>query len=414
MVEVWLFGRLVAALASALSAVLVIVALTSITYLAVTLTPALRLPRGHDGAARTARTIGLTVTTAALLLCALGLRVGAPGAGGELVPSLAAAVAAAAALGAGTAFASLGGVRAAYALASARRRRGAALEGRRQSDVRRLTEARRAFLAGDDLRGQLAAAEAAVGRLRAGLTNLTATQAEVNGRLERLDEASAASELGRELRRAREEITTKLELGGKILHAAELSAFRIATSAPLGRLLRQRPRHLAQDIGGDEPGTLAARLAETSAMLDGFLSRAAEARTELAALTQRRPAGLTEEDDPLPGAQHDVDAVETAYTAVRERLEVVRMRFAAQAQLDAVAGAAGEVSAKAHASGLPVRDLQDLVDEVLRAESAILMATPAELDPRALAATLSRGTAALGAHDGGSLDELLRALRELS
>jgi hypothetical protein len=90
------------------------------------------------------------------------------------------------------------------------------------------------------------------------------------------------------------------------------------------------------------------------------------------------------------------------------------MRLSARAQIDAVAAAAGEVSEKARASGLPARDLGDLVDEMARAESAILMATPGDFDARALTATLSRGTEALGGHDGASLDELLRALRELS
>lgn len=41
------------------------------------------------------------------------------------------------------------------------------------------------------------------------------------------------------------------------------------------------------------------------------------------------------------------------------------------------------------------------------------MATPPELDARALSQALSRGADALGGSDGASLDELLRALREV-
>ncbi|APR78496.1 Hypothetical protein A7982_03843 [Minicystis rosea] len=418
MVEVWLFGRLLAALSSAFALVLVIVALTSITYLAVTLAPALRLPihasLGEHGSERAARWIGISAAVATMVVAAMGLRVGAPGAGGELVPTISTAVALATALGASSAFLMFGGARAALVLGGARVRRSHALEGRRQGEAKRLAETRRAFLDGDDLRAQLAAADAAVGRLRAALTNLEATRAEVESRLARLDDAALEGDLGVELRRARDEVTTKLELGGKILHAAETAAFRIATSAPLARLLRQRPRHVAQTLTGAEPAALPESLAEAAAGIDGFLTRAADARAELEALATRRGSGPIDDDDPLQQALRDVDAVEEAYRAVRERLDVVRMRVTARADLDAVASAAGEVSEKARASGLPASELQDLVDEVMRAESAILMATPADLDPKALAATLSRGTAALGAHDGASLDELLRALRELT
>ena len=49
-----------------------------------------------------------------------------------------------------------------------------------------------------------------------------------------------------------------------------------------------------------------------------------------------------------------------------------------------------------------------------RAESAVRMATPPDLDARALSEALARGAAALGeGGDGARLDELLRALREV-
>jgi hypothetical protein len=183
---------------------------------------------------------------------------------------------------------------------------------------------------------------------------------------------------------------------------------------------------VAEGLSGD--AATPARLLEIGAAIDAFLDRAWAARADLEALAARRPEtmlalgpsgrdapeGIPGDEDPLAQAQRDVEAVEQAYRAVRERLDVVRMRLAARADLDAVASAAGEVSEKARASGLPAGDLQDLVDEVMRAESAIVLATPADLDPKALSAALARGTAALGGRDGASLDELLRALRELS
>jgi hypothetical protein len=408
MVEVWLFGRLLATLASAFAVVMVIVALTSITYLAYTLSPVVRIP----GADRSARRLGIFIAAGAFLLAIAGLRVGAPGTG-ELVPTLTVAVAAAAALGSTAAFATLGAARAALALIASRSRRAAEIAARRAGEAKRLAEAKRAFLEGDDLRAQLAEADAAVARLRAALANLAITRDELDARLGKLDQAGAAGDLGSELRRARDEVAAKLDLGEKILHAAEAAAFRIAVGAPIARLLRRRPR-VAEGLADTDPKLLPARLGGAAALIDAFLRRAADAHAELATLEPRRPSGVEGPDDPLPYAQRDLEAVESAFRAVRERLDVVRMRLAAQAELDAVASAAGEVSEKVRASGLPAGDLQDLVDEVMRAESAIVMATPTDLDPRALAETLTRGTAALGGHDGASLDELLKALRELA
>lgn len=433
MVDVWVFGRLIATLASAFAVVLVIVALTSITYLATTLAPALRMndPRVD----RLAKRLGVSFSVGTFALALLGLRVGAPGAGWELIPTLAVGVATAAAVGASAAFAALGTSRARALLAAARSRRSAELQGKCEEQTRRVGEARRAFLQADDLRAQLAQATAAVARLSAALTNLAATRAEVDARLSRIDAADAQGDLARELRRTRDEVATKLELGAKILHAARAAAFRIAVSAPLTRLLRQRPRQVAAGLSaaGAEAGAVPRELTAIGEALDAFLARAQMARAELEEIEAQRgneratrreePAGGNEpsggdepagDDDPLAQAKRDVDAVEAAYRAVRERLDVVRMRFAARADLDAVASAAGEVSEKARASGLPAGDLQELVAEVMRAESAIVLATPAELDARALTATLARGTAALGGHDGASLDELLRALREIA
>lgn len=414
MIEVWLFGRLLTALASALAVVLVIVALTSVTYLAMTLLPALRLSAGGD---RAVRRVGLSAALGALGAALVGLRVGAPGSGGEIIPTLAVSVAAAGALGATASFLALGAARAALALGAARTRQHALQEGRKQGQLLRMERAQRAFLAGADLRGEIAEAEAAVARLRAALTNLESTRAQIAERLGRLDELSAAGDLGRELRRAREEVATKLDLGGRILGAAQAAAFRLACSEPLRRLLRQRPSDLAKglDPAADAPATMA-RLGDAAAEIDAFLSRAAEARRTLAALEDQRPDSgpAPGDDDPWTLANRDLEAVEIAYGAVRERLEVVRLRLSARAEIDAVTTAAGEVSDKARASGLPAGDLQGLLDEVIRAESAILMATPGEYDARALAGTLTRGAAALGGRDGASLDELLRALRELS
>ena len=113
-------------------------------------------------------------------------------------------------------------------------------------------------------------------------------------------------------------------------------------------------------------------------------------------------------------AVRDVDAVTRAYAAVLDWLDVVRVRLSARAEMDAVATAAGEVSDRAQSSGLADGDLSELVGEVTRAELAITMATPGDFDTHTLTDALARSTLALDRSDGGSLDDLLRAMRELA
>lgn len=415
MIEIWLFGRLVATLTSAVALVLLLIALTSITYLAMTLTPVLRLAdaRGRE-ADRAARRVGLGAAAGAFLLALIGLRVGAPGLGGELLPTLALAITAAATLGSGSAFAVLGGGRALVALGEAEAKRASTLAGEREGEAQRLLTTQRAYHDGEDLHAELDEAEAAVARLAGALAGLAATRDEVNGKLAALEE-STTSDLGRALRRTRDEVATKLELGEKIHRAARAAAFRMATAAPVTLLLRRRPRRVAQDLSGIEPAAVPARLAEIEAALDAFLRDAEAARATLEAIDREAWEELaSDEENPVDQGRRDVEAVASAYRAVRERLDVVRVRLAAQAQVDEVASAAGELRERALASGLPAADLKDLVDEVVRAESAILMATPAELDGHRLVETLERGTDALGGRDGASLDALLKALRELA
>ncbi len=414
MIEVWIFGALLATLPSALSVVLLIVALTSVTYLAVTLLPVVRrLPGGAEE--RWARALGILTAGGTFTVAGIGLRVGVAGAGGEIVPTLAVGVAAAAACGSTAAFAALAGARAGILLGGARAQRRAELVERRAQAAKQLEASRARWSEGDDLRAESEEADGAVSRLAAALAKLDATRAGVEERLAALDEEGRSGEVGRELRRARDEIATKLDLGRKILGAAEAAAFRIACSEPLRRLLRRRPRELAQGLsaGGADAPAATAKLEAAAGAIDAFLGEAAEARRRLEALASRRPEDAGD-DDAWSAAARDLSAVEGAYRAVAERLSVVRVRWAARADMDAVASAAGEVSDRARASGIPASDLHALLDEVTRAESAILMATPGELDAHALTDALGRSTAALGGSDGASLDELLRALREVA
>jgi hypothetical protein len=414
MIEIQLFGWLWITLPSALSVFLLLVALTSVTYLSATLAPVLG---ASVAALRRARALGVATAAAALGAALLGLRVGAAGSGGELIPTLALGVAAAAACGSTAAFALLGAGTAAARLGAAGAMRRAELAEARAREQRQLEAARDAYLAGDDLRAEVAEAQAALARLAASLDKLSATQVSVEVRLDALDDAASAGELGRELRRTRDEVTNRLDLGRRIHEAAVAAAFRLACSAPVRRLLRRRPRDLTRSIGaGGDDGAVTSALSSAMAEIDGFLGEAVRTRRILASLEARRPGDEDDRDgDAWAQAMRDLGAIEDAYDAIRERLGVVVVRIEARGDMEAVASAAGEVSDKARASGIPASDLKGLVDEVTRAESAILVATPPELDARALSAALVRSAAALGESDGGSsLDELLRALREVA
>jgi hypothetical protein len=274
--------------------------------------------------------------------------------------------------------------------------------------------AKLAFAQGNDLIEARKEADEGLARLGEALGALESTGAEVDVRLGALDEAARAGDLGQDLRRTRDEVGAKLELGLRIHAAAEAAAFRLACNVPVRTLLRKRPKDLVPGLEGaeglDEAKTL---LDFAGTMIDLFLHEAGRARAELDEVAKRRPLGM-EGEDPWEQAVRDVEAVAAAYRALLDRIGVSALRLSARAGMDAVASAAGDVSSKARASGIPAQDLAALVDEVTRAESAVRMATPAELDGRALSEALARGAAALGeGGDGAKLDELLRALREL-
>jgi hypothetical protein len=416
MVEIWIFGALVATLPSGGQLVLLLVALSSVTYLGLTIVPA--LGASPDGARR-ARRLGLVVLAAALAVAAATLRVGAPGSGGELVPSLALAVAGAAAAAATSALGALGAGSAALRLGAARSAQEAALRRSRVSEKQRLEASRLALLEGDDVREEVASAEVALGRLGAALEKLAATEASVEAKLAELPAATREGPIGRELAETRDAIAARLSLGRQILEQASASAFRLACGAPIRILVRRRPRELGRKLRkGGEPDV--ARVRAAVADVERFLAEALGARAALSDLEPRRPPpGGDPAPDPLAQARAELGAIEEAFRAVRERLAVVEMRSGARADIDAVASAAGEASEAARAKGVPARDRDELVSEVARADAAIAAAThgDAELESaRSLSDTLARSTAALAGDAGDddpSLEDLLHALREV-
>lgn len=402
--------------------VLLIVGLTAATYVAMTTITALRARVAALGPAdRAARRLGIAAALLTAGVAIVGLRIGAPGSGGELVPTFAVAIAASAALGSTTACALLAGARGVLALGAGRRRRLGALAAGRHASARRLEAGARRRREGGDLVDEIADADAALERLKMALGGLAAARDGLAEKLRGLGDG-ASTPLGVEVCRARDEVTTKLELGERVLLAAEAAAFRLACNEPLRRLARRRPseatlglEHLHSAAGAPSVEILA-RLAPAATALRAFLADIAAARVALDALLSRRPASIPagSDEDPWTLAAADLAALHGAFTAVLERVEVVQIRHAARATIAEVAEAAGAVAKSARSRGEGQTELEALAAEVTRAEAAAIMATPIESDARTLTAALARSTAALAQSDGASLDELLSALRTIA
>jgi hypothetical protein len=423
MIEISIFGVLFGTLTSALSVVLVIVALTSVTYVAMTLITALRTrafaPEIAGGALRRARLIGVSAAVHSAGVALFGLLVGSAGSGGELIPTLSVIIAGAAALGSMTAGARLFGARVGLSLKEARAARALGRSAAAQAETRLLEAENKRRHEGADLQDEAAEAEAALARLRSALQKLAATRDEIAAALDQ-GGGALASDLSAEYRRAQDEVKMKLEIGERILAAAEAATFRLACNAPLRRLVRRRPKEallgierLDTEKGSSLPEQ--ASLEPAVIALSSFLGEIREARGALDALERKRPADIKphSEEDAWYLAQQDLDALEDAYAAVLSRVEVVRVRRAAEATMEEVADAAGALSATAKGLSADQAEISELATEVTRAETAVVMATPVESDPGAITLALSRCTAALDRSDGASLDELLKALRSI-
>ena len=402
--------------------VLLIVGLTAATYVAMTLVTALRRDIAALGPAdRAARALGITAALLTVALSLAGLRIGPVGSEGELVPTIAAAISAAAALGSSTACALLVGARGLAALGAGRRRRLEALTAGERRDARWREATIRRRLEGHDLASEVTDADAALERLKAALRGLTAARDSLTEKLAGLGDA-AATPLGVEVRHAHDEVNLKLELGERVLVAAESAAFRLACNEPLRRLSRRRPSEATLGLerleraAGAPDAEVLARLSPAATTLRTFLTEITAARAALDALAARRPASIPadSEEDPLALAHRDLAALHDAFSAVLARVEVVQVRHAARATIAVVAEAAGAVAQSARSRGEGQSELEALAAEVTRAEAAAIMATPIESDAKALTDALARSTAALGQSDGASLDELLGALRSIA
>lgn len=402
--------------------VLLIVGLTATTYVAMTLVTALRvLPGARGPADRAARALGITTAILTAGLALVGLRIGPSGSSGELVPALALAVTASAALGSSAACALLASAWGLTALGAGRRRRLEALAKGERRRARKLEAQRQHRLAGGDLVDEIAGADAALERLKAALAGLRAARDGLAEKVGGLGDA-VTSPLGVEIRRAQEEVATKLALGQRVLFAAESAAFRLACNEPLRRLSRHRPseatlglEHLHRAAGAPSTEVLA-RLDPAATALRTYLVEIAAARAALEAIAALRPFSIEagSDEDPWELSRTDLVTLNEAFSSLLERVEIVQVRHAARATIAEVASAADAVAQSARSRGEGQTELEALAAEVTRAEAAAIMATPIESDAKALTQALARSTAALAQADGASLDELLAALRSIA
>jgi len=435
MMEVSFFGALLATLASGLSLGLLLLGLGAATYLGLTGMQAARHlalgavvdeARAAPRVDRGARIIGAATALLALAIAALGLRVGAGAV--ALLPTALVALGSAAALGAAAACAWSFAGRGLVALGAAQARRAAALTQAGDTQRLALAAARKAHLDGEDLRAEVARADATIGRLRIAVAGLAGTHAALELKLRSLagpavvvagedpEPATADPALVAEITCARDEAALKIDLGKRVLDAAEAAAFRIACNAPLRILLRRRPRH-ATDVLVRGPLDVGA-LEHAAAAIGAFLGDVRWAREALLEVEARRPAHLApregdDDDDPLAAARREIGAMEAAYGALRERLGVARLRLQAQAGAAAVEEAAGAAAGAAALAALNPAEVSALISEVGRAETAVAHAAPEPSGPRALADALVESSAALDRSDAASLADLIAALREI-
>ncbi|HTN83343.1 MAG TPA: hypothetical protein VL242_06650, partial [Sorangium sp.] len=212
----------------------------------------------------------------------------------------------------------------------------------------------------------------------------------------------------------------------------------VACNAPLRRLLRRRPREATQALATLGAGALA----PAAASVEAFLGEVRAARDEVTAIATQRAsggaagasetavgasetaagasetaadvtAGSDPEQRPAALALRELAAMESAYGALLERLRLAELHASTRASVQQVESAAGALSAAARAAALDPAELDALVTEIARAESAVAAAAPEAGGSRALAEALAAGSLALDRSDATSLSELIAALREL-
>lgn len=306
------------------------------------------------------------------------------------------------------------GARVGLRLAQGREARAKALIEWRLQKAAELQESNRKRMLGDDLMADVAQADAAVAKLREALGTLVQTRATVADKLKAaLDEGGNVS-LVADLVRMRDDMDARIDLGQRVLRAAEMAVARLAFGVPVKKIVRRRPMEIS-GLDPKLPGPYASRIDAAISAIDAFLVIIGQTREEIGIMERQRPVvDVAEGTESFPArARREIDAIASAYRAVRERAELVRLSLRAKDGMAQVVSAAGELSMRA--DGPPdEREVHLLLDDIARAHQT--NATDFLGDDehvKALATALAQGAKALSGGDRASLGEVVDALQSM-
>lgn len=306
------------------------------------------------------------------------------------------------------------GARAGAGLARSRAANAKDLADWRAQKAAEFQEANRKRLQGDDLSGQVAHADTALANLREALATLVTTRSTVADKLKTaLDDGGNVS-LVVDMVRMRDDLDVRIELGQRVLSAAEAAVAKLVYSVPLKKLVRLRPSEIS-GLDPKLPGNYRARIQSALSAMDAYLVVIGQTREEIKLIERQRPLPpVAEGEESLATrALREIDAIETAYRTVRERADLVRLGLLAKDGMARVATAAGEVSMSAEGQ-TEEREKNLLLDDIARANQ-----TTAEdflggdEHVKELATVLARGAKALSGGDGASLGEVVEALQSM-
>jgi len=306
------------------------------------------------------------------------------------------------------------GARLGARLARGRRARARALVEWRRQKAREAGEEKRKRLLGEDLSAQVANADAALGKLRDALKSLVDTRAALADKLKVALDSGGNVSLVADMVRMRDDMDGRIDLGQRVLGAAEAAVTRLAFAMPVKKLVRRRPMEIS-GLDPRLPGDYAKRIDSAITAIDAYIVTIANARGEIDKIEAERP-GLENagNGEGLPvKARREIDSIASAYAALRERVDLVRLGLRARDGMAQVTTAAGEVSVRAETQ-LDERDAHLLLDDIARANQ-----TTAEdfiggdEHVRALAAALAQGAKALSGNDRASLGEVVEALQSM-
>ncbi|HRI64291.1 MAG TPA: hypothetical protein PK156_08630 [Polyangium sp.] len=284
---------------------------------------------------------------------------------------------------------------------------------RQQKAVEREQNARKR-LEGEDLASEVARAEAGLTKLRTALETLMSTRQALGEKLKAALDSGGNVSLVADMVRMRDTMDIRIDLGKRVLAAAEAAVARLAYALPVKKLVRRRPPEIS-GLDPRIPGDYAARIDTAMAAIDGYLVAMGQTRAEIDRLQRERP-GIESANgaESLPvRARREIDALEAAYRAVRDRADLVRLGLRARQGMAQVANAAGEVSVGA-AGQTQDRDAQLLIDDIARATQTTaedFIGEDAHI--KTLSAALARGTTALSGGDQASLGEVVDALQSM-